>query len=179
MVDKIKLLDKDFTIFINEEEILEKINKIALKMNQELKDKNPVFLGILNGCFMFASDLFKVLDIDCSISFLKLASYQGTETTGKVKNLIGINESLKGRTVIILEDIVDTGITLEHLINKISTYEPKEIKIATLLFKPEAYQKSFKIDYCGIEIPNKFIVGYGLDYDGYGRNFRHIYQISN
>jgi hypoxanthine phosphoribosyltransferase len=146
-------------------------------MNKDLVGKSPVFLGILNGCFMFASDLFKNIKIECSISFLKLASYSGTSSTGNINQLIGLNESIEGKTVVILEDIVDTGITLEHLINELKKYKPKEIKIACLLFKPEAYKKSIKIDYCGIEIPNKFIIGYGLDYNGFGRNLKHIYQI--
>jgi hypoxanthine phosphoribosyltransferase len=177
-MEKIRLVDKDFVIFLKEEEILHHIKEMADKMNADLKNAEPVFLGILNGCFMFVSDLFKQLNLNCSISFLKLASYSGTQSTGKIQELIGLNESIEGKTVIILEDIVDTGITLEHLIETIKKYKPKEIKIATLLFKPEAYKKHYTIDYCGIEIPNKFIVGYGLDYNGKGRNLKHIYQIS-
>lgn len=177
MTENIKIIDKDFKIFIKEEEILKSVREIANNINKDLAGKSPVFLGILNGCFMFASDLFKNIEIECSISFLKLASYSGTESTGKISQLIGLNESIEGKTVVILEDIVDTGITLEHLINSVKEYNPADIKIATLLFKPEAYKKTIKIDYCGIEIPNKFIVGYGLDYDGFGRNLKHIYQI--
>ncbi|MDD2199438.1 MAG: hypoxanthine phosphoribosyltransferase [Bacteroidales bacterium] len=177
MTENIKILDKEFEIFLKEEQILDAVAEIAKIINKDLAGKLPVFLGILNGCFMFASDLFKNIEIDCSISFLKLASYSGTSSTGKINKLIGLNESIEGKTVVILEDIVDTGITLEHLINDLKKYNPADIKIATLLFKPEAYKKSIKIDYCAIEIPNKFIIGYGLDYDGLGRNLKHIYQI--
>ena len=152
---------------------------MAHQINETHKDEEIVVVGILNGCFMFSSDLFKSLEMECKISFLKLASYEGTRSTGKVRQLIGLNEDIKDRPVIILEDIVDTGITIEHIIKQLQAYDPADIKIATLLFKPEAYQKTIPIDYTGFEIPNKFIVGYGLDYDGYGRNLRHIYQITH
>lgn len=173
----IKVLDKQFEIFISHEEVLKNISLIAEQMKDELANKNPLFLGILNGSFMFASDLFKSLDFDCTISFLKLASYSGTSSTGKIKRLIGLNEDIKNRTVVIIEDIVDSGITLDQIIKQLRGYEPAEIKICTLLFKPNAYKMGYKIDYCAFEIPNDFIVGYGLDYDGYGRNYKDIYKI--
>lgn len=174
---EIRVFDKVFQVFLKHEEILNRVEEMAMQMNNDLKGKNPLFLGILNGSFMFASDLFKNLDIDCNISFLKLASYAGTSSTGKIKSLIGLNEDIKGKTIIIMEDIVDTGITLEHIIKQLKGYEPGEIKICTLFFKPEAYEKNIELDYVGFEVPNFFIVGYGLDYNGYGRNYKHLYKI--
>jgi len=146
-------------------------------MNRDLAGRDPIFLGILNGAFMFAGDLYKQLDFPCQITFLKLASYSGTQSTGSVKQLIGINRDMKNRVVVVLEDIVDTGVTLETIIRQLSGYEPAEIRVATFLHKPDAAVKEVKLDYTGIEIPNNFIVGYGLDYEGYGRNLRDIYQL--
>ncbi|MEA3451306.1 MAG: hypoxanthine phosphoribosyltransferase, partial [Bacteroidota bacterium] len=143
-----------------------------------LKGKDVIFLGILNGAFLFAADLFRQIDIDCQITFLKIASYQGTTSSGSVKRLIGINEDIENKTVIILEDIIDSGITVDYILKQLRGYEPKEILIATLLFKPEAYQKDFDIDYVAIDIPNDFIVGYGLDYNGFGRNLKDIYTLA-
>lgn len=174
---KIKVLDKEFEIFIESEEIQRTIANLAEKLNQDLKGKDVIFLGILNGSFMFASDLYKLIDVPSQISFLKLASYQGTSTSGTVKRLIGINEDLAGKTVVVLEDIVDTGITIENIIKQLRGYEPAEIKLATFLFKPAAMKTNVKLDYVGIEIPNDFIIGYGLDYDGFGRNLGDIYKI--
>jgi len=175
---RIKILDKEFVISIPASEIQRSINRMAERMNKELNGKDVIFLGILNGAFMFAGDLFKKVDIPCQISFLKIASYQGTKTTGTVKSLIGMNEDLQGKTVVILEDIIDTGITIENIMRQLKGFEPAEIKIATLIFKPAAYQKDFPIDYVGLEIPNDFIVGYGLDYDGFGRNLEDIYVLA-
>lgn len=174
---EIQLKDKRFAIEISEDHILKQVRRVAEKINNDLVEKKPLFLVVLNGAFMFASDLMKNIDIDCEISFVKLSSYQGTQSTEKVKELIGLNENLKGRTVVIVEDIVDTGITMEGIINDLHKKGVAETRIATLLFKPEAFQKSYKVDYIGMEIPNDFIVGYGLDYDGLGRNFRDIYKI--
>lgn len=174
---EIQLKDKRFAIEISEDHILKQVRGVAEKINNDLAEKKPLFLVVLNGAFMFASDLMKNIDIDCEISFVKLSSYQGTQSTEKVKELIGLNENLKGRTVVIVEDIVDTGITMEGIINDLHKKGVAETRIATLLFKPEAFQKSYKVDYIGMEIPNDFIVGYGLDYDGLGRNFRDIYKI--
>jgi hypoxanthine phosphoribosyltransferase len=176
-MDKVKILDKSFGIFIEEKTIKNRIAELGKEISEDFKGETPVFLGILNGSFMFASDLLQNISIDCKISFLKLASYQGTTSTGNVRQLIGLNEDLKGKPVIILEDIVDTGITIEHIIKQLQAYEPSEIRVASLLLKPEAYQKEEKIDYVGFEIPNKFIIGYGLDYDGLARNLKHIYQL--
>lgn len=176
-MEKVTVFDKTFEISIPHNVILERIGKLAEQMNEDLKDKEVIFLGILNGSFMFASDLYKQIKVPSLISFLKLASYQGTTTTGKVKRLIGINEDIANKTVVIIEDIVDTGITLEQIIKQLKGYDPSEIKVATLLFKPEAYQKDIDIDYIGFSIPPEFIIGYGLDYDGLARNLPHIYKL--
>lgn len=173
----IQVHDKHFTLFIPEAQIQKEVTRISQEMNRDLADKDPIFLGILNGAFMFASDLYRQLTFPCQITFLKLASYSGTQSTGAVKQLIGINRDLKDRVVVILEDIVDTGVTLETIIRQLSGYQPSEIMVATLLHKPAATIKEVKLDYVGMEIPNDFILGYGLDYDGYGRNFKEIFQL--
>ncbi|MCK4922917.1 MAG: hypoxanthine phosphoribosyltransferase [Bacteroidales bacterium] len=174
---KIKILDKEFEISMSAESIQNRIGELAEELSSDYEGKKPVFLGILNGSFMFSSDLFKKISIDAQITFLKLASYQGTTSTGAVKQLIGLNQDIKDQHIVILEDIVDTGITLETIMRQLSGYQPKSIKIVTLLFKPEAYQKDVKIDYIGFSVPNEFIVGYGLDYDGFGRNYDDIYTL--
>ena len=176
-MDNVKILDKEFSIYLTETQILKEVKRVAAQINEELKDEKPIFMGILNGSFMFASDLYKDITLDSQITFLKLASYEGTSSTGKIKRLIGINEDIKDKTVVVIEDIVDTGNTLENIIKQLRGYEPKAIKLVTLLYKPDAYTKDFPIDYKCFDIPNDFIVGYGLDYDGYGRNLRHIYKI--
>jgi len=174
---KVKLLDKSFVPYIPYDKIEIRVREMALQINQDLKGEKVFFLGILNGAFMFAADLFKSIDLECRISFLKLASYEGASSTGKVKRLIGINEDIKDQTVVIIEDIVDSGMTLEHIIKQLRGYEPREIKIATMFFKPAAYRKKIPLDYVGMEIANEFIIGYGLDYNGYGRNLRDLYKI--
>jgi hypoxanthine phosphoribosyltransferase len=143
-----------------------------------LENDFPIFLVVLNGSFMFAADLLKEVTIPCEISFIKVASYHGTSSTGNVTELIGLTEDITGRTVVIVEDIVDTGITLERLMNVLTRKKVKQIKIATVLLKPQSYKKEFKVDYVGIEIPNDFVVGYGLDYDGLGRNLKEIYVLA-
>ena len=175
--NRIDVIDLSFETSIPEDTINARVKEIADEMNRDLADKNPIFLGILNGAFMFASDLFKLVTVPCQISFLKLASYDGTRTTGTVKQLIGINQDLKDRTVVVLEDIVDTGITLETIIRQLSGYQPKEILVATMLHKPEATTREVELDYVGFEIPNEFVLGYGLDYNGYGRNLPEIYTM--
>jgi hypoxanthine phosphoribosyltransferase len=174
---RIKVLDLAFEISIPEETIQQEISRIAGEMNRDLAEKNPIFLGILNGAFMFASDLFKQITFPCQITFLKLASYVGTQTTGTVRQLIGINQDLKDRTVVLLEDIVDTGITLDTILRQLNGYEPKEILVATLLHKPDALQKDVRLNYVGFEIPNEFVLGFGLDYNGYARNLPEIYTL--
>lgn len=171
----IQVLDKAFELSILHEEIRGAVRKVAIQINADLAGKTPVFLCILNGSFMFASDLLKYVELPCEVSFVKMASYEGTSTTGNVKELIGFNEDLKGRTIVIVEDIVDSGNTMEKIVNHLNEMEVAEVKIATLLYKPAAYKKDIPLDYIGLEIPNDFIVGYGLDYNGHGRNLRDIY----
>ena len=174
---RIKLLDREFELSIPFKEIDSAIEKIAVKMNEELAGKDPLMICILNGSFMFAADLMKKVDFPCEISFVKLSSYEGTGTTGTVKELIGLTEDIEGRTIVILEDIIDTGITIEKIIKQLKGYSPKDLKVASMLFKPEACKANIDVDYIGLEIPNDFIVGYGLDYDGYGRNLPDIYTV--
>lgn len=173
----IQLHDKFFVPFISKKQIETAINKLASEISADTKGETPLFIGVLNGAFMVMSDLMKTFQGKCEVSFVKMASYKGIETTGKVNKLIGVNESLKDRVVILVEDIVDTGTTLEQLYEIVKKENPKYLKTATLFFKPEAYKKNLKIDYIGIEIPNRFIVGFGLDYDGLGRNLPEIYQL--
>lgn len=175
--NRIEVLDLTFETSISEERIRERIEQIAAEMNRDFADKNPIFLGILNGAFMFASDLFKKITIPCQITFLKLASYEGTQSSGAVKQLIGINQELRDRTVVVLEDIVDTGVTLDTIIRQLNGYEPREVVVATMLHKPEALRKKVTLNYVGFEIPNEFVLGYGLDYNGYGRNLPEIYTL--
>lgn len=179
MPKKVQVKDLFFNPFIPKEQITLQVKKIAMAINEDYQDKVPLFLGILNGAFIFAADLIREITIPCQISFVKLASYSGIRTTEKVKELIGINEDLTGRHIIIVEDIVDSGISMEMLLQVLSKYEPASVKIACFFFKPDAFVKQFSIDYLGMEIPNDFIVGYGLDYDGYGRNLPDIYKIVN
>lgn len=175
---KIKLKDKEFGVSLDSNEIQSIIKKLGQKINSDYMGKEtPLFISILNGSFMFTSDLLKQIDFNCEITFLKLSSYLGTSTTGNVKELIGINEKIQGRHVIVLEDIVDTGITLEQIVHELQKLKPADIRVSTFLFKPDAYKKNIKIDYIGKEIPNDFIIGYGLDYDGLGRNLPDIYTL--
>ncbi len=173
----ITIRDKQFKPFISQKQIAESVKGIATLINSELKDEHPVFLIVLNGAFMFASDLLKEVTIQCGISFIKVSSYNGTESTGVVHELIGLTEDLSGRTVVIVEDIVDSGLTLEKLMTVLNQKNVKQIKITSALFKPKAYKKSYKIDYPGISIENDFVVGYGLDYEGSGRNLKEIYSL--
>ena len=173
----IQIKDKSFTTFLPEEKILKEVARVASEINHDLEGKNPLFLSVLNGSFMFASDLMKNVTIPSEISFVKMASYQGTESTGNVKQLIGLNADIKNRTVVIVEDIVDTGRTMVQLLDTLRKYEPAEIRIATLLVKPGKLEVDLKLDYVAMSIPNDFIVGYGLDYDELGRNYRDIYTV--
>ena len=173
----IRVHDKNFEPFLSEEEIARRISEVANQLNQDYTGKRPVFIAILNGAFMFASDLFKRLTIDAEICFIKLASYKGTKSTGHVITAIGLDMDLYGREVVIVEDIVDTGKTLYHFLPKLQHQQPASLKIAALLHKPEATLFPLQIDYVGFSIPNKFVVGYGLDYDGLGRNLKEIYQV--
>ena len=175
---RVKLWDKEFEISLPNAEIQLAIKQMAGKMKVDLKGKETLFICILNGAFMFAAELMKELELtDAEISFLKLASYAGTSSTGEVKELIGLNEEIAGRTVVILEDIVDSGHTVKGVIGQLKNKGAKEVKIAALLFKPDALQVDIKLDYTGISIPNDFIVGFGLDYDRRGRNLKDIYTL--
>jgi hypoxanthine phosphoribosyltransferase len=175
---QITLGDRTFSKYISYREITDAVKKIAGQLNNDMTNEDtPVFLSILNGAFMFTADLMKHIQFDCLLSFVKLSSYEGLSSKGSINELIGLNLDLTDKTVIIIEDIIDTGVTIEHLINTISSHKPKQLKTATMLFKPEAYRKNIAIDYIGINIPDEFIVGYGLDYNGLGRNYPDIYRI--
>lgn len=177
MMQEVKVLDRQFSVYLTDEEIQSRISALAEKINEDLKGRDVLFFGILNGSFLFAADLFRQITLEAQISFIKLASYDGTRSSGKIKELIGWNEDISGKTVVVIEDIVDTGSTLERIIGELTLRKATEVKICTLLFKPEAYLKDIPIDYIGFEIPNNFVVGYGLDYDGYGRNLNSIYKL--
>ena len=173
----IQIKDLTFVPYINETDLLKAVEEVAQKINADYKGKEVLFVGVLNGVFMFASDLLKRIDLDCQISFVKLSSYDGTQSTEIVKQLFGLSESVEGKHVIILEDIVDTGITIDGLYNDLKKQNPASLEICTLLFKPEKYTKGVPIKYIAKSVPNEFVVGYGLDYDGFGRNFPMIYQL--
>ena len=171
----VKIKDKTFRTFIPEDQIAERVKAVAERINKDLADKNPLFLAVLNGSFIFAADLMRYITIPCEISFVKLASYQGTTSTGVIKEVIGLNEELAGRTVVILEDIVDTGFTIKRMIETLGTRGPESVHVCTLLLKPGKLQVPLNVEYVAMEIPNDFIVGYGLDYDQQGRNLRVIH----
>jgi hypoxanthine phosphoribosyltransferase len=173
----IKIHDKTFRISYTEKEILERVKVVADRLNKDMAGKKPLFLAVLNGSFIFAADLLRMIDIPCEISFVKLASYQGTMSTGKIKEVIGINEDLTGRTIVIVEDIVESGLTMKRMLESLGTRNPASIHICTLLLKPEKLKVDLNIEYAAMEIPNDFIVGYGLDYDQEGRNLRDIYTL--
>lgn len=175
----IELHSKKFIPYISEAEIDEAVTAIAEDINREYEGKTPLLMGVLNGSFMFVSDLMKKITIDCELSFVKLSSYHGTVSGGLVNELIGLNNDITGRHVIILEDIVDTGTTLEYLLEVLKTHETASLSVATLLLKPDVFKKKYPVHYVGKNIPNKFVVGYGLDYDELGRNLRAIYQLAD
>jgi adenylate kinase len=177
-MDIITVKDKSFKPYISTEQLQASVEKVAAQINIDYKGSTPLFLGVLNGSFMFFGDLLKSINLECTVSFVKLASYEGTSTTGVVSELIGLSEDISGRDIILVEDIVDTGNTLVKLYEILTDKNPKSIKIATLLYKPEAYKKSHNIDYVGTEIPNAFVLGYGLDYNGLGRNLSSIYVLN-
>ena len=169
--------DKKFEPYLSEQEIQNSIKEVAERINIDYKGEEVIFVGVLNGAFMFAADLLKDINLKCEISFVKVTSYKGTSTTGKVHELIGLSTDIKDKHVVILEDIVDTGLTLSKLYSMIDHNSPKSVEVATLLYKPEAFKGKNPPKYYGIEIPNKFIVGYGLDYLEFGRNSREIFKI--
>lgn len=176
-MDIITIKNKNFRLSISENEVMQAVINVAEKMNTELKNDNPLFICVLNGAFMFAADLMKYVNFPCEITFIKLSSYQGLYSTGEVKEILGLSESVVGRNVVIIEDIVDTGVTMERILESLSSKGVRSVKIATFLQKPDAMTRNITVDYVGIKIPNEFIVGYGLDYDGYGRNLKAIYTV--
>jgi hypoxanthine phosphoribosyltransferase len=174
----VKLHDKTFDTYLSSETIQQKVVELAQTLNKEYEGKRPLFIAILNGSFMFAADLFKHLSVDAEISFIKLASYRGTKSTGRIITAIGLEDDLFDRDVIILEDIVDTGRTLHEFLPKLNHQQPRSLKIVALLHKAVATEFPITVDHVGFVIPDKFVVGYGLDYDGLGRNLKEIYQLS-
>lgn len=177
IMEKIQVLDKQFRPYIPEAEVKKRVAAMAAQISSDMEGRNPLFVAILNGAFVFAADLFRDISVPAEISFVKVSSYMGTDTTGSVSDLIGLTEDIAGRTVIVVEDIVDTGLSMKHVLEMLQAKKPAEVRIAALLLKPDKLEVSLNIDYCGFKIPNDFILGYGLDYDGYGRNLRDIYVL--
>ena len=176
-MSRIKIHDKEFEISIPREEILKEVKRVADEINHDYAGKCPILLGVLNGCFMFAADLMRNLNIECEISFVKLSSYQGTTTTGVIREVLGLAESIAGRDVIVVEDIVDTGYTMQRMIESLGTREPASVQIASLFLKPARLKVPVDVKYSAFTIPDRFIVGYGLDYDGLGRNLPDVYDV--
>lgn len=176
-MSRVKLHDLEFEPFLSEAEVGAAMDRLAADLKAKYADKCPLFVGVLNGAFFFAAELMKRLDIECEITFVKVASYLGTSTTGRVTDLIGLNERLEGRHVVVVEDIVDTGNTVKHILEALKDHHPASVSIATLLFKPEAYEQEIPIEHVAVSIPNAFVVGSGLDHDGLGRNLPGIYRI--
>ena len=173
----IKIHDREFVKSISREEIAERVKAVADRINADYAGKRPLLLGVLNGCFMFVSDLMKNLEIECEISFVKFSSYQGSETTGTVNQVMGLNESITGRDVIIVEDIIDTGLTMHKMLQTLAESKPASLEIASLFLKPARLRVPVEVKYSAFEIPDRFIVGYGLDYDGLGRNLPDVYDV--
>lgn len=169
--------DKTFEKYISHTQISERIDEMGAALSEQFKDSRPLFISILNGSFIFTADIMRAYDNECEVSFVKFSSYSGTETTGKVKTLIGLDASIENRDVVILEDIVDTGNTLAHFLEILETYDPRSVTLVSLLTKPEVLEDRIPVDIVGFEIPNKFVIGYGLDFDGLARNLKDIYQL--
>ena len=176
-METIQVKDRVFEPFIREEELLKEIKRVASEINRDYVGKEPLFLCVLNGSFMFAADLLKNVSVPCNVSFVKVASYSGTDTTGKVKELMGLQENVEGRHVIIVEDIVDTGSTMRDVLDSLHDKKAASVQVCALLCKPDKLKVDINLKYLALNIPNGFIVGYGLDYDGFGRNTRDIYKI--
>ena len=174
-MDIVQLHDLRFRPYIPAGAIQQRIKELAMEMNRDLKHENPLFIGILNGVFMFAADLMKELQFNCEIIFVRYASYNGTKSSGSLEEVFGITHELKGRNIVIIEDIIDTGQTMNKFLDKIKTFHPESVRIASLLFKPDSLEHNIEIDYLGFSVPNEFLVGYVLDYDGLGRNLKSIY----
>ena len=175
---QVKLLDKSFRLFIDSNKIKKSIDDLSKIINNDYNHACPIFVCVLNGSFLFAADLLRRFEHECKVSFIKISSYEGTSSTGTLKELIGLNEQIKGRDVIVVEDIVDTGNTLEGVYKELLKHYPKSVQTATLLFKPNAYQKTIEVKYSALQVGNEFLVGYGLDYNGLGRNLEDIYIIN-
>ncbi len=171
-----QILDKSFVPFLSHSEILEQIQNMAGRIVKDYVGKDPIFIVLLNGAFMFATDLIRNITLPCQVSFVKVASYHGMSSSGLINEVLGLNENIQGRDVIILDDIVDTGGTMKSMIENLQKQRPSSVEVATLLLKPEAFKNQFPIKYIGFSIPNAFVVGYGLDYNGYGRNLKDIFQ---
>lgn len=178
-MDKIRLKDKEFELFIPEKEIKEAIARMAREIKTDVGDSNPLFVGILNGGFMFAAELMKEMDVRYEITFARYSSYRGLNTTGVVREIMPVQVDVKGRTLILLEDIIDTGYTMQFVMDKLRNDRATDVKLATMLFKPDSMKCDLKPDYVGLQIPSDFIVGYGLDYDGMGRGYRDIYKVTD
>ena len=176
-MSRVTIKDKTFETSIPEAEILESVKAVADRINRDYEGKTPLFLAVLNGAFMFAADLMREVTIPCEISFVKLASYQGTTSTGSIHEVIGINENLSGRTVVIVEDIVESGLTVKRMMEQIGTRNPATVQVCTLFFKPDRLKEDLKPDYVAFSIPNDFILGYGLDYDQQGRGLKDLYTL--
>lgn len=174
----IKIKDKEFEVYLSAEVINRRISQIGQAITNDFVGKNLLVLGILNGSFIFMADLCRHINLPLSATFIRVSSYSGAESTGKVSSILGLEENIEGKYLLIVEDIVDTGISMDYLLKAISEYNPAHISIVTLLHKPDAFQFNYALDYVGFEIPNKFVIGYGLDYDGLGRNMPDIYQLS-
>ena len=170
--------DKKFIPFIEKQPLEERIAEVGREISEEYRDKNPLFVVVLNGAFMFAAELMKNVTIGCEITFVRVSSYSKTESTGQLTEILGLKESIQSRHVIIVEDIVDTGLTMNKLLFQLSTQRPESIQVATMLFKPSALKTPLSVKYAGFEMENRFVVGYGLDYDGYGRNIDSIYVLA-
>lgn len=176
-MDTVKIHDKEFKVSISSGVIQNRIAELGSQLSKDMNGKRPLFVAVLNGAFLFAADLLKHVTCECEITFVRVSSYSGTQSIGQVRNLIGLSEKIEGRTVVIIEDIVDTGDTAMYLINELKKERPSEIRFASLLLKPKALKHDIHVDYTGFEVPNDFLVGFGLDYDGLGRNLNDIYTL--
>ena len=175
----VQIKDKRFKTFISEDEIQQRVKAVADRINHDMEGKKPLLLAVLNGSFVFAADLMRSVSIPCEISFVRMSSYSGTQSTGKVKELLGLKEDIEGRTVVVVEDIIDSGLTMKELLETLKAKHPAELHVASLLVKPNNLKVDLDISYRCFDIPNDFIVGYGLDYDGEGRNLRDIYVVQD
>lgn len=174
----IHILDKSFVPFLSAPTLQARIQALSKEINADYQDKNPIFLGVLNGAFVFLSDLFKKIEIPCEVSFVRVSSYQNTQSTGTVKQILGLQDDLQGRHILLVEDIVDTGLTMQQILQEVLAFQPASVATVTLLYKPEALAAEIDLDYVGFEIENKFVVGYGLDYNGQGRNLDAVYILA-